>query len=306
MKKKYFKLLLVILMVFSVTGCTKYLKDENNKNVQNVETGQNLPANILCRPEDENVIKLYEDNNIDIIKLPKCSEFKVTSGGYEGLWTNLFVKPLVWVIIKFANLFHNYGLAIIMITVLIRLVMYPFTNKAAMQSENLKAAQPELDKIERKYKNRQDQDAMMAKSQEILMVYKKHDINPMSGCLFSLIQIPLFFAFFEGLNRLPAVFEKKFLCFQMGTSPITGIVNGQYVYLLIIILVVATTYFSVKLNSGAMSEEQAAQMKLTSNILLIMIAFASFTVSTGIALYWITNSGFTIIQNLIVKRRKAA
>lgn len=306
MKKKYFKLLLVILMVFSVTGCTKYLKDENNKNVQNVETGQNLPSNILCRPEDENVIKLYEDNNIDIIKLPKCSEFKVTSGGYEGLWTNLFVKPLVWVIIKFANLFHNYGLAIIMITILIRLVMYPFTNKAAMQSENLKAAQPELDKIERKYKNRQDQDAMMAKSQEILMVYKKHDINPMSGCLFSLIQIPLFFAFFEGLNRLPAVFEKKFLCFQMGTSPITGIVNGQYVYLLIIILVVATTYFSVKLNSGAMSEEQAAQMKLTSNILLIMIAFASFTVSTGIALYWITNSGFTIIQNLIVKRRKAA
>ena len=306
MKKKYFKLLLVILMVFSVTGCTKYLKDENNKNVQNVETGQNLPSNILCRPEDENVIKLYEDNNIDIIKLPKCSEFKVTSGGYEGLWTNLFVKPLVWVIIKFANLFHNYGLAIIMITILIRLVMYPFTNKAAMQSENLKAAQPELDKIERKYKNRQDQDAMMAKSQEILMVYKKHDINPMSGCLFSLIQIPLFFAFFEGLNRLPAVFEKKFLWFQMGTSPITGIVNGQYVYLLIIILVVATTYFSVKLNSGAMSEEQAAQMKLTSNILLIMIAFASFTVSTGIALYWITNSGFTIIQNLIVKRRKAA
>ena len=115
----------------------------------------------------------------------------------------------------------------------------------------------------------------------------------------------MFFAFYESLNRLPAVFEETFLGFQLGTSPWVGITTGNYQYILIVLLVIAATYLSFKLNSSSsMSKEQEKQMKLMTNIMVVMISIASFTISTGIAVYWIINSTFTIVQNLFVKRRK--
>ena len=237
-------------------------------------------------------------------KLPKCENLKVFSGNYDGIWTTIFVKPLAFVIVKLGVLFKSYGLAIILITLIIRLVMYPVTKNTAMQSENMKKAKPELDFLEKKYKNKQDSDSMMLKSQEMMAIYKKYNINPMTGCLFSFIQIPLFFAFYEALNRLPSVFEGTFLGFQMGMSPLTGLTTGHYQYLIIIILVIIATYLSFKLNATAsMGSEQEKQMKMMTNMMLIFIAIASFSISTGIAIYWITNNIFTIIQNLIVKRR---
>jgi len=305
MKNKKIALILLFFMLISLTGCTKILKNSENQNIQNKVTGQSLVENILCQPEDSTTIELYNQNNIDLSNLPKCQEFKITSGGYEGIWTTIFVKPLAWVIIQIGKLVKNYGLSVIIVTLLIRLVMYPMTRKTAMQSENMKKAKPELDKLEKKYQNRQDNDSMMQKSQEMMLIYKKHNISPLSGCLYSLIQIPLFFAFYEAMNRLPALFEENLLGFQLGTSPLTGMSNGNFSYLIFVILVIGATYFSFKLNSTAgISNDQEKQMKMMTNISVIMISIASFTISSGIALYWIFNSGFTILQNLLVKRRK--
>ncbi len=304
-KKKILLVMILCAMTMSLTGCTKLLKDSKGKAVQNPVTGQNLPQNILCRPEAEETIKVYNENKVEIKKLPKCNEFVPTSGGYEGIWTTIFVKPLAWIIIQIGKIVKNYGLAVILITLLIRLIMYPLTQKSAMQSENLKLAKPELDKLEKKYKNRQDQEAMMQKSQEMLLIYKKYKINPMAGCLYAFIQLPLFLAFYEALNRLPLIFEGTFLGLHLGTTPLIGILSGKVYYIVIIILVGLVTYYSFKLNSGAsMSGEQAKQMKTMSNIMTGVITISSTTISTAIGLYWITNSGFTIIQNLIVKRRK--
>lgn len=305
MKNKKIALVLLFLMLISLTGCTKILKNEENKTVQNTNTGQSLVENILCQPEDSKTIDLYKQNNVDINNLPKCEEFKVSSGGYEGIWTTIFVKPLAWVIIQIGKLVKNYGLSVIIVTLLIRLVMYPMTRKTAMQSENMKKAKPELDKLEKKYKNRQDNDSMMQKSQEMMVIYKKYNISPLSGCLFSLIQIPLFFAFYEAMNRIPALFEETLLGFQLGTSPLTAMSAGKFYYLIFVVLVIGATYFSFKLNATAsISGEQEKQMKMMTNMSVIMISIASFTISSGIALYWIFNSGFTILQNLLVKRRK--
>lgn len=306
MKKKKIKIILMLSVVMlSLTGCTKILKNDEKKVVQNTLTGQSLVENILCKPKDENTLNLYRENNIEVDSLVDCENFKITSGGYEGIWTTIFVKPLAWVIIGLGKLVKNYGLSVIIVTILIRLVLYPLTKKTALQSENMKKAQPELEKLEKKYKNRQDNDAMMQKSQEMMLIYKKYGINPLSGCLFSFIQIPLFFAFYEAMNRIPALFEETLLSFQLGTSPLTAMSAGKFQYIIFIILVIATTYFSFKLNSTAsMGNEQEKQMKMMSNISIIFISIASFTISSGIALYWIFNSGFTILQNLLVKRSK--
>ena len=303
--KKISKILIMLFLVLTLTGCTKTLKDSNKKVVKNPETGQSLPSNILCQAEDPTTIEIYSTNGINMSSFPKCSDFKITSGGYDGIWATIFVRPLAWLIIKFGLLLKNYGLSIIIITLLIRLLMYPMTQKTAMQSENMKVAQKELSKLEKKYQGKQDQESMMKKSQEMMLIYKKYNINPLFGCLFAVIQIPLFFAFYEAMNRLPAIFEENFLGFQLGTSPITAMSKGNYFYIIFVILVAVATFYSFKLNSaGSSSPEQEKTMKMMSKISVVMITLASITMSVGIELYWIFNSGFTIIQNLLAKRKK--
>ena len=302
---KFKKLTILAMSVFLLTGCAKNLTDENKKVVKIDETGLSLVSNILCQPTDSKAIELYEKYNVDIKSLPNCNEFKITSGGYEGIWNTIFVKPLAWVIIKLGGLVKNYGLAIIIITLALRLAVMPVTKKTAMQSENMKKAQPELEKLEKKYRDCTSQQEMMMKSQEMLAIYKKYNINPMAGCVFALIQIPLFFAFYESMNRLPVIFEGKFLGLNLGMSPLTAMKAGQWYYIILVILVVVVTYFSFKMNQTAsMGAEQEKSMKMTTNIMIVFISIASFSISTSIALYWIFNSGFTIFQNLLVKRGK--
>lgn len=304
MKNKTVKLLATLFLAVSLTGCTKILKD-GKQPVQNPETGQSLVSNILCQPENVTTINIYKEHNIDLDKLPKCNDFKITSNGYEGLWTTIFVKPLARLLMLTGGLVKNYGLAVVLLTLVIRTILLPVTKKTAMQSENMKKAKPKLDKLEQKYKGKTDQESMMKKSQEMMIIYKENNINPLSGCLFSMIQIPLFFAFYEALNRLPAIFEENFLGFQLGTSPVTAFKLGHWLYIIFPILVCAATYFSFKLNTTAsMNSEQEKQMKMMMNISIVFITIASFTMSTGIELYWIFNSGFTVVQNLLVKRSK--
>lgn len=301
-RKKIVILFLAIL--FLTTGCTTTLKSEDKKVVKNPETGQSLTKNILCKPTNEDVIKLYEENGVDLAAIPKCTEFSVTSGGYEGLWTTFFVKPLAFIILLINKFIGQAGLSLILTSLALRLVLYPVTLKTAMQSELIKKAQPELNKLEKKYKDKTDQESIMKKSQEMTMIYKKYNINPFSSCLYSIIQLPLFIAFLEAINRVPALFEGTFLGLQLGTTPSVGLFNnGQFLYLLLIILVGVTTYLSFNLNKTTAQSENDP-MKNMTNITTGMVVVMGLFMSSALNIYWITTNLFTIVQNLIVKRSK--
>ena len=329
-KNKKILVILLVLLLF-LTGCTKQMKDADGKVIQSEKTKQVLVENILCQPEElkdeyneaieqkkKDYKKMYEDGDLskndykeninsllDVEKLPKCKKISVIEGGYETLWTSVFIKPLAWVIVNIGKLlWNNYGLAIIIITILIKLVLMPLTIKSMKQSESIQKAQPKLNKIEKKYANKTDQESMMMKSNEMMAVYKEYKINPMSGCLIGFLQIPLFFAFYEALNRLPILFEGKFLWFHMGMTPMAAAGEGYWYYLILPIIVGLVTYFSFKMNNNNMNNEQAKQMKMMFNIMIVMIFVTSFSMSVAIILYWITNSVLTILQNLLVKRSK--
>lgn len=300
MKNKKIKVLLIILMLILTTGCTQTLKDnETKKAVTNPTTGQSLTENILCRPTDEETLKIYEEHEVNLEKLPECEDFKINSGGYEGLWNTIFVKPLAFIILQIGQFVNNYGLAIIITSLIIRLIAYPITKKTAVQSELIKEAKPELDRLEKKYANKTDQQSMMKKSQEMTMIYKKYNINPISGCVYAMLQLPLFIAFLEAINRVPALFEGTFLSLQMGTSPYIAITNGHFQYIILILLVGVTTYFSFKLNSTNASNDQS---KMTSRIMVIMILVMSVFMTSALNIYWITTNLFTVVQNLLVKK----
>ena len=304
MKNKKTKFILLMLSILLLTGCTKNLKDSENKIVTNEKTGQSVTENIICRPTDEDMLKIYEDNNVDISKLPECKDFTPITD-YEGLWTSFFVKPLAWVILKIGSLVKNNGLAIIITCLLIRCALIPVTRKTAMQSEMMKKAQPELERLEKKYAGKETTEDQQRKAQEMMMIYQKYKINPISGCLLAIIQLPLLFAFLEAINRTPAIFENKFLVFEMGTTVPKGIASGNYWYIILIILILGTTYLSFRktLKDQSLSQ-QAGQMKFTLYFMLVLIAFASFSLPTALGLYWIASSTFTIVQNLLVERKK--
>lgn len=302
-KKNKNKLIMLLLLVMFVTvGCTTQLKDKDGKTVKNPTTGQELTENILCRPTDEETIDIYINNGVNLEELPTCKDFNVTSGGYDGLWTSLFVKPLAWLILTIGEFVKSNGLALIIASLLIRLVAYPITKKTAMQSELMKKAKPELDRLEKKYENKTDNDSMMRKSQEMMMIYKKYNINPVSGCLFAFIQLPLFIAFFEAINRVPAIFEENFVGFQLGTTPLTGISNGSYIYIILTVIVGLSTFFSLKFNSASNPDNQ--QVKTMNKVMFFMILIMSLFMSSALNIYWVTTNLFTVVQNLLVKREK--
>ena len=304
MKKSKKLLILLVAVLLLTTGCTKTLKNADKKVVTNPETGQSLTKNILCQPTNKEIIELYKKNDVSISSLPKCSKFKVNSGGYEGLWDSVFVKPLAFVILWFNNYVHSAAIALIITSILIRLIAYPLTKKTAMQSELLKEAQPELQKLEKKYEGKTDQQSMMKKSQEMTMIYKKYNVNPISGCLFAMIQLPLFIAFLEAINRVPALFEDRFLGLQLGTTPSVGLLtNHNFIYLILIILVGVTTFFSFSMNKTT-QQEGTDPMKNMTKIMTVMIIVMGFFMSSALCIYWVTTNLFTIAQNLIVKRSR--
>lgn len=301
--------LVILLLVFLclVSGCTKYLTDNDKKRITNNETGQSLTSNILCKPEDKDLIKIYEkyESNMEvkISNLPECKNMKIyNSKSYSGLWVQIFVIPIAWLIIKLGLLVKNYGVAVMLIGLALRLIILPLSIKTMKQSENMKKAQPELERLEKKYKDKTDSDSMMRKSQETMMIYKKYNINPISGCLVSFIQLPLFFAFLEAINRVPAIFEENLLTLQLGTTPLVGIKSGNYLYLILIGLIIITTYFSFKFSMASnVNSEQQQQMQFMTTFMLIFISIASFSLPTAIALYWVVTNGFSVIQTLIYR-----
>lgn len=305
------KLLVLVTFVFLLTGCGNktYLKEEKTI-ITYEKTGQSLQNNILCKPKDEELYKLYEKYN-DQLKtrleeLPTCEEFAPNDIKYHSLWESFFVKPLAFIILKLGMLIKNYGLSVMIIGLGIRLILLPFSKKTMEQSENMKKAQPEIQKLEKKYANKTDSDSMMMKSQETMLIYKKYKINPVSGCLIAFIQLPLFFAFLQAINRVPAIFEDNLFGMNLGMTPWIGIRNGQYIYIILILLIILSTYYSFKnaMKTQNTNSEMERQMQFTLKFMIIMISIASFSLPTAIALYWIVTNGFVVIQNFIFKKIK--
>lgn len=309
MKKFKVGILVVLLLTLTACGNSNYIMDGKTP-VENKSTGQILQKDILCKPMDKELDELYtkykDQTKINYDELPLCSEFKMSSNKSSGIWEGIFVKPLAFLILRFGDVLNNYGLSVILIGLAIRLILMPISRKTSKQSNNMKKAQPELARIEKKYANRNDNEAMIQKSQEMMMVYKKYNISPFGSCLLAFVQLPLFFAFLQAINRTPSIFEGKFLGLTLGRTPMVGLFQfHEWAYILIIGITIITTYLSFK-NAMATSQtgnpEMERQMQFMFKFMIVMISVASLYLSTALALYWIATNGFVVLQNYVFKK----
>lgn len=308
---KKIKIGILVLMVFSLTACgnSNYITDDGTP-VEFEKTGQILQKDILCKPEDEELDALYQEygdqTKINYDDLPLCSEFSLSSNESDGIWEGIFVKPLAWLILKLGYLVNSFGLSVILIGLSIRLILMPISRKTMKQSSNMKKAQPEIAKIEKKYAGKTDNESMLAKSQEMMLVYKKYNISPFGSCLLAFIQLPLFFAFLQAINRTPAIFEDTFFGLTLGQTPMKGLFEyHQWAYIIIIALIILTTYLSFRNSMSTTqtgNQDMERQMQFMFKFMIIMISVASLYLSTAIALYWIATNGFVVLQNFIFKK----
>ena len=308
--KNKIKIITIICVLLLTTGCgtSNYITDEDGKIVEYEPTGQMLQKNILCLPdEDSDLYKFYEENKdqltYDFDKLPSCEDYKLSSTESKGLWEFLFVKPLAYLILKFGSVLGNIGISLILIGLAIRIILLPFTIKSSKQTYNMKKAQPEIEKLEKKYRNKTDKESLMMKSQETMLIYKKYKVSPMVGCIMAFIQIPLFFAFLQAIYRTPAIYTETLFGFDLGMTPITGLQNGNYLYILLILLIIVSTFFSFKQTMNQTNQatpEAAKQMKIMLYVMIVIVVYASLSLPTALAFYWVVTYAFIAIQNIVM------
>ena len=336
MKKKIMVLALIgIILLTSGCGNSNYIMDANKQIVKYEQTGQLLQKDILCLPEkiinnskttiinpetgeeeivpiDEKDMSLYElyekyqdQLKVPFDELPSCKAFKINSNKSTGLWELLFVKPLAWLILKLGKYVGNIGVSLILIGLAIRVILLPFTIKSTKQSANMKKAQPEIAKLEKKYADKNDRESLMQKSQETMLIYKKYKVNPTTGCLMAFIQLPLFLAFLRAIYRTPAIYEGKLWRYHLGMTPNVGFgTPDKFLYILLVILIAVSTYLSFKQSmsqtpsvGGADSQKQT---KIMLYVMLVLITYASLSLPTAIAFYWIVTYAFIAIQNIVI------
>ncbi|WLR50862.1 YidC family membrane integrase SpoIIIJ [Bacillus tianshenii] len=209
----------------------------------------------------------------------------------EGIWNQYFVYPLSWLITYVANMFNeSYGLSIVIVTILIRLVLLPLMVKQTQNSKAMQAIQPELKEIREKYSSK-DQKTQQKLQKETMELFQRHGVNPLAGCFPLLIQMPILIAFYHAIMRTQEIKEHTFLWFSLG--------DPDPFYILPIVAA-ATTFLQQKLIMAG-TESQNPQMAMMLWMMPIMIGFFALTFPSALSLYWVVGNIFMVVQTLIIK-----
>ena len=242
------------------------------------------------------------------------------------LWNNL-VDGMGAILAFLYSVIPNYGFAIIGLTVLVRLALFPLTAKQARSMQKMQIVQPEIKRLQAQYKN--DRQKL---NEEIMKFYKENKINPMAGCLPLLLQMPIFFALFRVLSdphkHVPAdsnLYEAfcadlepgacgstngfprglKFLGMDLGqaASEISAGFADALPYFLLIALVVVTGYLQFKQTQSRQTNAQAnPQMAIMGKIFPVMFAFISYSLPSGVVLYFLVSNAWQIGQQALIFR----
>lgn len=236
-----------------------------------------------------------------------------------ALWNSFVYEPLYNVLIFLVDILpgHSVGGAIILLTVIVRLVLYPLTGKSIRAQRAMKELEPEVKRLREKHKD--DRQQLSLKTMEL---YRERGVSPFSGCLPIFIQIPiilgLYWVFFKGLAVVnveilygfvsaPVTLDMHFLFFDLAAKSIV-----------LAALAGITQYYQTHLSLGKQTpapstgekptfqEDFARSMQLQMRYILpVMIGVIAYTTSAAVALYWATSNILSIAQELQMRRQKA-
>ena len=254
-----------------------------------------LPYEFYFGPNDYSTLKKYDQKYEKIIPL----------GGWLVGWISRFVIiPCFNFLGKFIS---NYGLIILLMTIIIRVVISPLTIKSYKSSAKMQVLKPEIDQLNKKYPNEKD---AMKKQQAMMDLYRKAGISPMGGCLPMLLQMPILFAMFRFFPACIDLRQQKFL-WADDLSAYDSIwdfgVNvpllGDHLSLFALLMAV-TMFFYSKMTSSQMSDDpNMAGMKFMSVWMMpIMMFFICNNLSSALSYYYLLSNIFTMAQTWYIRK----
>lgn len=238
----------------------------------------------------------------------------------QAIWTTIFYQPIYNALIFLINTitFGDVGFAIITLTILVKLILFPLTRKSIRSQLLMKKLEPELKKIKKEYPNKEEQ------AKKTFELYKKYGTNPFSGCLVVLLQLPVIFAlyyvFYRGLSlgtgplysfiQAPLSLHTNFLgLFEMhDKSIILALLAGvsQFIQAHLSLPVkpkVEIVSSMEKAEPSTFQEQLADSMNMNMRYILpIFVTFIAYKISAAVALYWIISNIFTIAQEWYIRR----
>ncbi|MGG0719382.1 membrane protein insertase YidC [Robertmurraya massiliosenegalensis] len=230
---------------------------------------------------------------LSTVLLSACS---AQEGNGEGFFNTFLVSPFESLIHGTANLFGgNFGLSIIFITLIIRLLLMPMMLKQTKKQRAMKikmdVMKPELEDIQKKLKQTKDAGEQQKLQQEMFALYKKHNINPLAmGCLPILIQMPILLSFYYAIRGSAEIASHSFLWFSLGQPDIWLTAIAGIVY-----------YFQFRVSLSNMPNDQQKQMKFMGILSPVMIVFVSLNAPAALPLYWTIGGIFLILQTLLAR-----
>ena len=184
----------------------------------------------------------------------------------------------------------NYGLAIVVVTVIIRLILIPLNVKQLKSSRAMQEVQPKLKEIQSKYSSK-DANTQQKLQQETMKLFKENGVNPLAGCLPIVVQMPILFAIYQAIMRTAEIKQHSFLWFQLGTPDyILPLIAG------------AATFFQQKLMMAGSAAGDNPQMKIMLYVMPLMITVMAFFFPSALALYWVVGNVFMVAQTLLINK----
>jgi YidC/Oxa1 family membrane protein insertase len=236
------------------------------------------------------------------------------------MW-DLILNPFITVLTVLYQLFGSAVIAIILFTILIRLITYPLTTQQMRSSKAMQELQPELKKIQEKYKDKKDSKAREAMAQEQMALYRKAGINPLGGCLPLLIQLPIWIGLYQAINHALAATPLQLLDlsgrFMIGgldqLVPLNNVWLGMDLTqpptlnptwaLALPVLVLVTSYVQSKMitppaqpTGDGQSNSAMAMTQSMTTMMPIMMGVFSLSFSVGLSIYFIVSNVMSIVQ----------
>ena len=199
---------------------------------------------------------------------------------------NVLDRLLIFILRFFYGMFHNWGISIIMLTIFVKIMLYPLNAKQNKSMAEMQKIQPLVEELKKKYGNEKEK-----MNQEVLQLYKEHKINPFGGCLPLLIQLPILFALFSTLRTSIELKGEGFLWIKdLSAAEFLKVGNSSIPVLAIVIAV--STYFQMKMqNTGNNPQQSNMQM-----IMPVMMFFLCQALPAGVLIYWFVSNILAMVQ----------
>ncbi len=213
-----------------------------------------------------------------------------------GRWFGFIAKPLFYAL-NWTNdrLTHNFGWAIVLVTIAINILTFPFRLTSLKSSKKMQALQPEIQRINEKYKGLSIRDPKKAEqNQEMMALYKKHGVNPVGGCVPMLLQIPFFIAYYTVLTVAIELRGAGWLWVSDLSRP------EQLPIRILPVLLIVTQFITQKLTPPSPGVDPAQQKMMM--FMPLVLGFMFYYASAGLVLYWLTGNLVAIAQQWIMNR----